>query len=69
MGMVIVAMRARAFALKKNGKEEDGKAVLKEVIAMQLKLNAENEKKKAEEEEAAKKAREEAQQASAPAST
>ena len=69
MGMVIVAMRARAFALKKNGKEEDGKAVLKEVIAMQLKLNAENEKKKAEEEEAAKKAREEAQQATAPAST
>lgn len=65
MGMVIVAMRARAFALKKIGKEADGKSVLKEVIEMQLKLNAENEKKKTEEEEAAKKAREEAEQKSA----
>lgn len=60
MGMVIVAMRARAFALKKIGREDEGKGVLKEVIEMQLKLNAENDKKKAEEEEAAKKAREEA---------
>lgn len=48
MGMVIVAMRGRAFALKKAGKEEEGKKVLKEVIEMQLKLNAENEKKKGE---------------------
>jgi tetratricopeptide (TPR) repeat protein len=49
MGIVIVAMRARAFALKKDGREEDGKKVLKDVIAMQIQLNAENEKKKAEE--------------------
>ena len=60
--MVIVAMRARAFALKKDGKEDDGKKVLREVIEMQLKLNEENEKKKAEEEakrpEEAKKAEE-----------
>lgn len=48
MGIVIVAMRARAFAMKKDGREEDGKAVLKDVIAMQIQLNAENEKKKAE---------------------
>lgn len=54
MGMVIVAMRARAFALKKAGKEDEGKEVLREVIKMQLELNAENEKKKAEEEAAAK---------------
>lgn len=50
MGIAIVAMRARAFALKKAGREDDGKAVLKEVIKMQIELNAENEKKKAEEE-------------------
>jgi tetratricopeptide (TPR) repeat protein len=50
MGMVIVAMRARAFALKKAGKEDEGKKVMKEVIEMQLRLNAENEKKKAEDE-------------------
>lgn len=60
MGMVIVAMRARAFALKKAGKEGEGKEVLRDVIKMQLELNAEHEKKKAEEEakaiEAAKKA-------------
>ena len=53
MGMVVVAMRGRAFALKKDGREEEGKKVLKEVIEMQLKLNAENEKKKAEENKAA----------------
>jgi len=48
MGMVIVAMRARAFALKKAGREEEGKKVLRDVIDMQLQLNAENEKKKEE---------------------
>jgi len=48
MGMVVVSMRARAFALKKAGKEEQGKQVLRDVIEMQIKLNAENEKKKAE---------------------
>ncbi|KAL3945808.1 MAG: hypothetical protein SGBAC_000080 [Bacillariaceae sp.] len=50
MGMVIVAMRARAFALKKAGKEPEGKEVLRDVLKMQIELNAENEKKKAEEE-------------------
>jgi tetratricopeptide (TPR) repeat protein len=49
MGIAIVAMRARAFALKKAGREDEGKAVLKDVIAMQIELNAENEKRKAEE--------------------
>jgi len=56
MGIVVVSMRARAFALKKAGREDEGKAVLKDVIAMQLQLNAENEKKKEEE----KKIKEEA---------
>jgi tetratricopeptide (TPR) repeat protein len=50
MGMVIVAKRGRAFALKKDKKEDEGKKVLKQVIEMQLKLNEENDKKKAEEE-------------------
>jgi tetratricopeptide (TPR) repeat protein len=50
MGMVVVAMRGRAFALKKAGKEDEGKKVLRDVIKMQLELNAENEKKKGEEE-------------------
>lgn len=52
MGMVVVAMRARAFALKKAGREQEGKNVLREVIEMQMKLNAENEKKKKEDEAA-----------------
>lgn len=62
MGMVITAMRGRAFALKKAGMEDKGKEVLKEVIKMQLQLNAEQEKKKKEEEE---KAEQEAALASA----
>jgi len=48
MGIVIVSVRARAFALKKAGKEDDGKVVLKDVIEMQIALNSENDKKKAE---------------------
>lgn len=59
MGIVVVSMRARAFALKKAGREDEGKTVLKDVIAMQLQLNAENEKKKADQKaEEAKKASE-----------
>lgn len=53
MGMVITAMRNRSFALKKAGKEDEGKKVLREVIEMQLKLNEET--KKADEEAAASK--------------
>uniref|UniRef100_A0A7S4A9B7 Uncharacterized protein n=1 Tax=Pseudo-nitzschia australis TaxID=44445 RepID=A0A7S4A9B7_9STRA len=48
MGIVVISMRARAFALKRAGREAEGKEVLKEVIAMQIQLNAENDKKKAE---------------------
>ena len=51
MGMMIVAMRARAFALKKHGREDEGKELLKKVIELQLQLNAE----KAKEEEEKKK--------------
>ena len=46
-GIVIVSMKANAFALKRAGKGDEGKVVLKEVIAMQIQLNSENEKKKA----------------------
>jgi tetratricopeptide (TPR) repeat protein len=68
MGMVIVAMRGRAFALKKDGREDEGKKILREVIGMQLKLNEENEKKENEKkkaEEEAKKLEEEAQNGAA----
>lgn len=57
-GMVNGAKRARAFALKKAGREAEGKAVLKEVIEAQIKVNADTEKKKMEEEAATKKAEE-----------
>ena len=53
-GMVDGAKRARAFALKKVGREDEGKAILKEVIASQIKLKLEKEKMKQEETEAAK---------------
>jgi len=56
MGIVVISMRARAFALKKAGREDEGKTVLKDVIKMQLQLNAENEKKKDEQKEAQKAA-------------
>lgn len=48
MGIMIVGMRARAFALKKAGSEEEGKAQLREVLKLQMELNAEVEKQKAE---------------------
>lgn len=47
-GMVDGAKRARAFALKKAGREEEGKAILKEVIASQIKLKMEKEKQNQE---------------------
>ena len=53
-GMVDGAKRARAFALKKVGREDEGKAILKEVIASQIKLKLEKEKKKQDDAEAAK---------------
>jgi len=56
MGIVVVSMRARAFALKKTGREGEGKSVLKEVIDMQIQLNTENEKKKVVRKEIAQKA-------------
>jgi tetratricopeptide (TPR) repeat protein len=50
--MVDGAKRNRAFALKKAGREEEGKAILKEVIESQIRLKMEREKQKKEEEEA-----------------
>jgi tetratricopeptide (TPR) repeat protein len=61
MGIMIVGMRARAFALKKAGKDEEGKAEMKKVIEMQFQLNTEREKQKEKEKdeiEAAQKAAE-----------
>jgi len=45
MGIVICALRSRAFALKRAGKEDEGKEILKEVIKMQIELNTLNEQK------------------------
>lgn len=60
LGMVIVAKRAKAFALKKDGKEDEAKELLKEVITMQIKKNQLEEKKKKEEAELAAKEAEKA---------
>lgn len=56
-GMVACAKRARAFAMKKAGRIEEAKTILREVIEQQIQDNIAAEKKKKEEEEAeAKKA-------------
>lgn len=47
--MVASAKRARAFALKKIGKVEEAKSIIKELVEQQIKDNEEAEKKKAEE--------------------
>lgn len=51
MGIMVVAMRARAFALKKAGKEEEAKTHLREVLELQLKLNVEEEHQRAKDKE------------------
>jgi tetratricopeptide (TPR) repeat protein len=51
MGIMVVAMRARAFAFKKAGKEDEARTRLREVLELQLKLNTEVEKQKANDEE------------------
>jgi len=48
MGIRMVAMRARAFALKKAGREEEAKTLLREVLKYQLEYNELMEKEKAE---------------------
>uniref|UniRef100_A0A7S1VTS6 Uncharacterized protein n=1 Tax=Grammatophora oceanica TaxID=210454 RepID=A0A7S1VTS6_9STRA len=59
--MVNCAKRARAFALKKAGREDEAKTLLREVITAQIKINEEKKK------EAAAKAAAEAAQAENPA--
>ena len=54
--MIVHAKRARAFALKRAGKIDEAKKLLKEVLDQQMADAAEEEKKKAEEEAAAEKA-------------
>lgn len=51
MGIMVVAMRARAFALKKAGNDEEAKSRLREVLELQLKLDVEEEKQKTKEKE------------------
>jgi tetratricopeptide (TPR) repeat protein len=61
-GMIACAKRARSFALKRAGKVDEAKALMKEVITQQIADNAEEEKQKAEEEAAAKAAAEKAKE-------
>lgn len=56
--MVIAAKRARSFALKKADREDEAKALLKEVLSEQIELNAEQAEEKKKKIEAAKAARE-----------
>jgi tetratricopeptide (TPR) repeat protein len=51
MGIMVVAMRARAFAMMKAGKDEEAKTRLREVLELQLKLNAQLAIQKASEQE------------------
>jgi tetratricopeptide (TPR) repeat protein len=48
-GMVACAKRARAFALKKAGRLDEAKVIMKTVVEQQIKDNLEAEKKEAEE--------------------
>lgn len=41
LGLILVSKRARAFALKRCGKEDEGKAVLREVLEGQMQLDKE----------------------------
>jgi tetratricopeptide (TPR) repeat protein len=50
-GMVACARRSRAFAMRRDGKVEEAKALLKEVIEQQIKDNLEAEKEAAAEKE------------------
>mmetsp|Transcript_5349 Transcript_5349/g.7098 ORF Transcript_5349/g.7098 Transcript_5349/m.7098 type:complete len:204 (-) Transcript_5349:1516-2127(-) len=59
-GMVACAKRARSFALRRAGRVDEAKALLKEVVEQQIADNLAAEKKKAEDEAAEKKAEEEA---------
>lgn len=46
LGIKLVSMRARSFALKKAGKEDEAKQLMREVIQLQLKYNEESQKEK-----------------------
>jgi tetratricopeptide (TPR) repeat protein len=61
MGIVIVAKRARAFALKKAGKEDDAKQLLRDVLEMQKNLSAAEAEQKKKEKEIMEKSQEKQQ--------
>jgi len=67
-GMIACVKRARAFAMKKAGRVDEAKAILKEVIEQQIKDDLAAELKKKEEEEAKAKAAKEAKENPATAS-
>jgi tetratricopeptide (TPR) repeat protein len=55
MGIMLVAMRNRAFALKKAGKEEEAKAEMRKVLELQQQHTEEKKKQKARDKEALEK--------------
>jgi regulator of protease activity HflC (stomatin/prohibitin superfamily) len=69
MGIMIVAMRARSFALKKASKDDEAKKQMREVLDMKSKLTAEQEKQKAEHQAIAEKEQAAAKAAADAAST
>jgi tetratricopeptide (TPR) repeat protein len=67
LGIVVVAKRARAFCFNRNGREEEGKELLREVLKLNLELDVELEKFKEEMKQAeAKQLEEQAALAKAP---
>jgi tetratricopeptide (TPR) repeat protein len=58
MGIVIVAKRARAFALKKAGNDEEAKQLLRDVLEMQKNLSAAEVEQKKKEKEIMEKSQE-----------
>jgi tetratricopeptide (TPR) repeat protein len=67
LGVVVVAKRARAFCFNRNGREEEGKALLREVLKLNLELDVEMEKYKEEMKKVEAKQVEEQQQQAAKA--
>lgn len=55
LGMVLVAKRSKSFALKKAGKEQEAKDLMKEVLIQQIRKNQLDEEKKKHDAEAALK--------------
>jgi tetratricopeptide (TPR) repeat protein len=63
LGLIVVSLRARAFALKRVGKEAEGKAAMREVLSKQVELDKELVKHREELKEAMEAVRKEESEA------